>query len=120
VFTPGGGPDGAALTVAGFEQALGPFGAGAVAVCTALFAFATIPGWCFYGEQCCRYLFKSPRAMVFYRAGFILLLIPGSVLKLDIVWHFADIMNALMALPNIAALLVLSPQVISGLKERLT
>ncbi|MCL1807498.1 MAG: sodium:alanine symporter family protein [Oscillospiraceae bacterium] len=109
--------DGASLTVASFELALGPFGAGAVAVCTALFAFATIPGWCFYGEQCCRYLFTHPRAETVYRAAFILLLLPGAVLRLDVVWHFADVMNALMALPNLAALLVMSPQVFSGLRR---
>ncbi|MDR0294071.1 MAG: sodium:alanine symporter family protein [Oscillospiraceae bacterium] len=118
VFVPGtASPDGAALTVAAFEHALGPFGAGAVAVCTALFAFATIPGWCFYGEQCCRYLFQSPRAEYAYRAAFILLLLPGAVLRLETVWRFADVMNAAMALPNLAALLVMSPQVFAGLRK---
>lgn len=121
VYSPviGGGVtplDGAALTVAAFEQALGSFGAGAVAVCTALFAFATIPGWCFYGEQCCRYLFGSPRAVWVYRAAFILMLLPGAVLKLETVWRFADVMNAAMALPNIAAIVVMSPQVFAGVR----
>jgi AGCS family alanine or glycine:cation symporter len=109
--------DGAALTVSAFEFALGPFGAGAVAACTALFAFATIPGWCFYGEQCCRYLFKDSRAQIVYRAAFILFLLPGAVLRLETVWRLADVMNALMALPNLAALFVLSPQVFSGLRK---
>ncbi|MDR0326266.1 MAG: sodium:alanine symporter family protein [Oscillospiraceae bacterium] len=135
VFTPGGELDGAALTVAAFEHALGPFGAGAVAVCTALFAFATIPGWCFYGEQCCLYLSRSFRARrlgaksevsppdgrwnssILYRAAFIVLLLPGAALRLETVWHFADVMNALMALPNLAALLVMSRQVFAGLRE---
>jgi AGCS family alanine or glycine:cation symporter len=118
VFTPDGAQDGAALTVAGFEHALGSFGAGAVAVCTALFAFATLPGWCYYGEQCCVYLFKSRRAMVVYRCLFIAFLLPGAVMRLDIVWRFADIMNAAMALPNLAALFVLSPQVFAGLADK--
>jgi len=109
--------DGAALTVEAFETALGGFGAAAVAVCTALFAFATLPGWCFYGEQCCRYLFKSSWAHIVYRCAFILFLIPGAVLRLETVWRLADVMNALMALPNLAALLVLSPQVFAGLRE---
>jgi AGCS family alanine or glycine:cation symporter len=117
VFTPSGTLDGAALTVAAFEQALGPFGAGAVAVCTALFAFATIPGWCYYGEQCCRYLFQNPRAMVYYRCAFIAFLLPGAVMRLDLVWRFADMMNAAMALPNLAALFALSSQVFAGLKK---
>ena len=118
VYSPGGALDGAALTVAAFENTLGPFGAGAIAVCTALFAFATIPGWCFYGEQCCRYLFRgSARAQTLYRAAFIVLLLPGAVLRLDVVWRFADVMNALMALPNLAALLVMSPQIFAGLRE---
>ncbi|MDR1693448.1 MAG: amino acid carrier protein [Oscillospiraceae bacterium] len=124
-FTPGGGADGAALTVAAFSGALGPFGAGAAAVCTALFAFATIPGWCFYGEQCCRYLFcrkagsrkLRTAAPIVYRTVFILMLLPGSVLRLDVVWRFADVMNAAMALPNLAAILWLSPQVFAGLRE---
>ncbi len=124
VFTPGGAIDGAALTVAAFERALGPFGAGAVAVCTALFAFATIPGWCFYGEQCCRYLFCRESAgrltrryaPALYRAAFILMLLPGAALRLDVVWRFADIMNAAMAIPNLAAILWMSPQVFSGLR----
>jgi AGCS family alanine or glycine:cation symporter len=124
IFTPnnsGGAPpllDGAPLTVAAFELALGPFGAGAVAVCTALFAFATIPGWCFYGEQCCRYLFKTPRAMIAYRVAFIAFLLPGAVMRLDTVWRFADIMNAAMALPNLSAILLLSPQVFAGLRQK--
>ncbi|MDR1669479.1 MAG: sodium:alanine symporter family protein [Oscillospiraceae bacterium] len=125
VFSPGGAADGAALTVAAFEHALGPFGAGAVAVCTALFAFATIPGWCFYGEQCCRYLFcretagrlTQKIAPALYRAAFILMLLPGAVLRLDVVWRFADVMNAAMAIPNLAAILWMSPQVFAGLRE---
>jgi AGCS family alanine or glycine:cation symporter len=108
--------DGAALTVSAYESALGPFGAVAIAVCTALFAFATLPGWCYYGEQCCRYLFKNPRAQVIYRCAFILFLLPGAVLRLETVWRLADVMNALMALPNLAALFVLSPQVFEGLR----
>jgi AGCS family alanine or glycine:cation symporter len=109
--------DGAALTVSAFESALGHFGAVAIAVCTALFAFATLPGWCYYGEQCCRYLFKSERMQIIYRCAFILFLLPGAVLRLETVWRMADTMNALMALPNIAALFMLGSQIFAGLKK---
>ncbi|MCL2082343.1 MAG: sodium:alanine symporter family protein [Oscillospiraceae bacterium] len=109
--------DGAALTVAGFENVLGDFGAQAVAVCTALFGFAAIVGWSFYGEQCCRYLFKKEWAVGIYRGLYIILLLPGAVMKLETVWQLSDIFNGLMALPNIAAIFVLSGTVFKGLRE---
>ncbi|MCL2002961.1 MAG: amino acid carrier protein [Oscillospiraceae bacterium] len=117
VYAPGGAADGAALTVAAFERVLGPFGGGAVAVCTILFAFATIPGWCFYGERCCQYVFPGAAAPVLYRAAFIAALLPGAVMRLDTVWAFSDVMNALMALPNLAAILVLSPAVFEATRR---
>lgn len=108
--------DGAALTVAGFESALGRFGSVALSVCTVLFAFATILGWSFYGERLCIYLFKGKLAVKLFRCAYIFLLLPGAVMKVDTVWALADIFNGLMALPNLAALLMYSPVIFKGLK----
>lgn len=69
-----------------------------------LFAFTTIIAWAYYGEKCCEYLFGT-KSVVAYRLLFSLIIIPGSILKLETVWHLADITNGLMAYPNLIALL---------------
>lgn len=109
--------DGAALTVAGFETVLGSFGAQAVAVSTILFAFATILGWSFYGETCCRYLFHGKHPVTIYRALYIALLLPGAVMRMETVWGIADIFNGMMAIPNLAAILALSGVVFKDLRK---
>ncbi|MBO4673018.1 MAG: alanine:cation symporter family protein [Bacteroidaceae bacterium] len=71
------------------------------------FAFSTILGWSYYGERAMEYL-AGRRSIVFYRILYILLVYAGSTMSLALVWNMADIMNALMALPNLIALLMLS------------
>ena len=77
-----------------------------------LFAFTTILGWSYYGERCAEYLFGT-RIITPYRLLWILAIFIGSVVKLELVWTFADVFNGLMALPNLVALLLLSPIVFS-------
>lgn len=71
------------------------------------FAFSTILGWSYYGERCMEYL-AGKRSIVFYRIVYILLVYAGSTMSLALVWNLADIMNALMTVPNLVSLLLLS------------
>ena len=78
-----------------------------IAVSIALFAFSTILGWSYYGERAMEYL-AGRRSIVFYRIVYILLVFAGSTMSLALVWNLADIMNALMTIPNLVSLLLLS------------
>ena len=102
------GESGAALTQAAFATGLGDsFGPQVVAVGLAFFAFSTLLGWAYYGERNMVYLFG--RKSVFpYRLAFIAVIFLGGFLALDIVWIIADVMNGLMALPNLIGLLLLA------------
>lgn len=71
------------------------------------FAFSTILGWSYYGERAMEYL-AGRRSIIFYRIVYILLVFAGSTMSLALVWNLADIMNALMAVPNLISLLLLS------------
>lgn len=71
------------------------------------FAFSTILGWCYYGERAVEYL-KGKKWVLGYRIAYIAAVFIGSVMNLNIVWHLADCMNALMAIPNLISLLALS------------
>lgn len=71
------------------------------------FAFSTILGWSYYGERAVEYL-KGRRWMLTYRVLYIMAVFVGSIINLTVVWNFADCMNALMAIPNLLALLFLS------------
>ena len=71
------------------------------------FAFSTILGWSYYGERAMEYL-AGKRSIVFYRILYILLVYAGSTMSLALVWNLADIMNSLMAVPNLISLLLLS------------
>lgn len=81
-----------------------------------LFTFTTILGWNYYGERCFEFLFGA-RFIWLYRVFFVLMVLLGGFIELDMVWIIADIVNALMALPNLIALLVLSPVVIAETKK---
>lgn len=97
---------GIALTQQAYTVGLGNVGMSFVAVCLFFFAFSTIIGWYFFGEQNVRFLFKG-RGVMGYRllvCGFIVL---GATLKVDLVWALADMFNALMAIPNLIALIAL-------------
>lgn len=81
-----------------------------------LFAFTTILGWNYYGERCFEFLF-GVRFIWLYRVVFVLMVLLGGFIELDIVWVIADIVNALMALPNLIVILALSPVVIAETKK---
>ena len=101
---------GASLSALAFTTGIGPFGGPLISVCLAVFAFTTIIGWSYYGERCAEYLFGS-RIIFSYRILWIVAIMIGATVKLEIVWAVADIFNGLMALPNLIALLLLSPVV---------
>ena len=107
---------GIALTQKAFETGLGSVGYAFVAVCLFFFAFSTIIGWYFFGEQNIKYLFGSKGTLP-YRVivmGFIVL---GSMLQVTLVWELADMFNGLMVLPNLIALIGLSKVVSASLKD---
>ena len=81
-----------------------------------LFAFTTILGWNYYGERCIVYL-AGVKAILPYRIIFIVLVALGTFLKLEAIWVLADIVNGLMAIPNLIALLALSGVVVAETKR---
>lgn len=99
---------GGALTGESFGTFLGTPGIYIVSIATILFAYSTLIGWSYYGEKCFNYLFKSPKAVSIYRFVWVAVVFVGAVTVIDIVWLFADIFNALMAIPNLIGLLGLS------------
>jgi AGCS family alanine or glycine:cation symporter len=102
------GANGAALTQLAFDQAIpGALGPATVAVCLSLFAFSTILGWSYYGGRSIEYILGE-RAVTPYKLAFIAAAFLGSIYTLDFVWLFSDVMNGLMALPNLVGLLLLS------------
>ncbi|VEF48885.1 sodium:aminoacid symporter [Bacillus freudenreichii] len=106
------------LTSASFAQFLGNTGSIIVALGLLFFASSTILGWSYYGEKCFSYLF-SVKSVIYYRIVFVAMVFVGAVTTLDIVWTFADIMNGLMAIPNLIGLLGLSGVVIYETKRTL-
>lgn len=110
------GETGAALTSLAFESGLPGFGNYVVAISLAIFAFTTIIGWSFYGERCIEFLF-GVKAIVPYRVIWILAIPIGATINLGLIWLIADTLNAMMALPNLVALLLLSPVVFKLTRE---
>lgn len=110
-----GSAKGALMTQAAFQDAI-PFGASVVTICLMLFAFTTILGWNYYGERCMVYL-CGVKAILPYRLLFILLVAGGAFLKLEAIWILADIVNALMAIPNLIALLGLSGVIVAETRK---
>ncbi|MCC9875624.1 amino acid carrier protein, partial [Streptococcus agalactiae] len=102
---------GAPLTQASFNTVFGSLGSFALTFCLVLFAFTTILGWSYYGERCFEYLFGT-KFINAYRIIFVIMVGLGGFLQLDLIWVIADIVNGLMALPNLIALLVLSPIIV--------
>ena len=87
-------------------------------LCLVFFAFTTILGWDYYGEWCVEYLFNRNKAVVKgYRWLYILAVFIGPYMTVAAVWNIADIFNALMAFPNLIALLALSGVVVKETKE---
>ena len=103
---------GAAMTSAAFASAYGALGSSLLTIALVLFAFTTILGWNYYGERACIYLFGTKGVMP-YRIIFIALIASGGFLKLEAIWILADIVNGLMAIPNLIALIALSGVVVA-------
>jgi alanine or glycine:cation symporter, AGCS family len=102
------GANGVALTQLAFGSAMpGPIGPAVVAICLAMFAFSTVLGWSHYGARGIEYIL-GVRAILPYRLLFVLAAFLGSIYTLDFVWLLSDVMNGLMALPNLVGLLLLS------------
>ncbi|WP_312833281.1 alanine/glycine:cation symporter family protein [Sedimentibacter saalensis] len=99
-----GSLQGASMTNEAFNQGLPVIGPYIVTVGLIFFSFTTILGWNYYGERCTEYLF-GVKAIKLYRLIFIVLVGAGSFLKLDMIWILADIVNGLMAIPNLIALI---------------
>ncbi|KIL72227.1 alanine/glycine:cation symporter family protein [Bacillus badius] len=110
------GLEGSALTTASFEMFLGSAGSYVVALGLLFFASSTIIGWSYYGEKCFSYLF-SKKVVKYYRMVFVAAVFIGAIAKLDLVWTFADIMNGLMAFPNLVGIIGLSGVVIHETKN---
>ena len=107
--------EGAELVFSAFESALGPAGAGAAAVCTALFALATVTAWSCYGREGLFYLTKGRGGDLFALAAAAAACL-GCLLPLGAVFRLGDAMNGLLALPNLAALFLLSREVAEVVK----
>jgi len=101
------GVDAGQLTSASFAETLGVTGKLIVALATALFAYSTLIGWNYYGEKAVEYLFGA-RVIRVYRILFIAVVLIGAMMNLEFVWNFSDLMNGMMAIPNLIGLLILS------------
>ena len=110
------GESGAVLSSSAFESALPGVGAYILTAALVVFAFTTILGWCYYGERCWEFLLGR-KAIIPYRIIMVLAIPIGALVKLKFVWLLADTLNGLMALPNLLALLLLSPLVITLTRE---
>lgn len=109
--------DGGVLTSLAFDQipVIGPL---ILVVGIISFAFSTILGWAYYGERCVEY-FARKKGLIPYRVLYIAVAVIAPVVALDVVWDIADILNALMAIPNLIAVLLLSPVIVKETKKYL-
>lgn len=100
---------GAAMTLQVFDNNL-PLGGSILAICIALFAFTTMLGWSYYGERCAQFLFGA-KIVIPFRVLWVIGIFVGTQMSLGMVWKMSDALNGLMAIPNLIALLLLSPVV---------
>ena len=107
---------GAAMTNSAFMTTYGSIGGSLLTLSLVLFAFTTILGWNYYGERACIYLFGT-KGVLPYRLIFIVLVASGAFLKLEAIWILADIVNGLMAIPNLIALIALSGVIVAETKK---
>jgi len=110
------GASSSALTAAAFQSSLPQMGGIIVALTLTVFAYSTIIGWAYYGEQCIEYVFGL-RARTPYRCLFCLVVVVGAVQKVAFVWDFSDTMNGAMAIPNLIGLIGLSGVVVKLTRE---
>lgn len=112
------GNTGIVLTQEAFRLGMGNFGGTFIAIALFFFAFSTIIGWYFFGEANIKFLFGK-KGIAPYRILVMIFIFLGSCAKVDLVWELADTFNGLMVLPNLVALLALSPVVVKSLKDYL-
>jgi AGCS family alanine or glycine:cation symporter len=107
--------DGGILTTLAFQQipVLGPI---ILVVGIISFAYSTVLGWAYYGERCVEY-FAGKKGLIPYRVLYIVVAVIAPVVSLNLVWTIADILNALMAIPNLIAVLLLSPVIVAETKK---
>lgn len=109
--------NGGQMTTAAFSQ-IPVLGSVILVLGIVMFAFSTILGWSYYGERCAEYLFGK-KALLPYKIIFTLIVVIGPVIDLDLVWKISDILNALMAVPNLIAVLLLSGVIAADTKHYL-
>jgi AGCS family alanine or glycine:cation symporter len=110
VWNPGTGTaveDASGLTASAFGLSLGSVGPAIVAICIVFFALSTVIGWAYYGERCAVSLLGI-KAQLPYRVVFTALIVIWVIFPVEVIWNIADILNGLMALPNLIGLLILS------------
>ena len=108
---------GSALTIAAFSTVLGKAGGYLVTIGIALFAFSTILGWEYHGEKAFEYLLGTHKFNMIYRVVFSLVAYLGCTQTLSLVWNFSDIANALMAIPNLICMLLLSGEIAKDIQK---
>lgn len=111
-----GGLNGAAMTTAAFSSSLNSIGEYIVTIGLTFFAFTTILGWNYYGERCTEYL-VGVKGIKPFKVFYIAMVACGAFLKLDMIWMLADIVNGLMAVPNLIGLIGLSSVVVNETKS---
>ena len=107
---------GAALTTSTFNKLLPGPGGWVVTIGLIFFAYSTILGWCYYGEKCAAYVFGDGFTPI-YRLIYVLSVMVGTIVSLDLVWLVADTLNGLMAIPNLIALVLLSGVIVKETKD---
>lgn len=108
---------GAALTIAAFQSTLGTTGGWLVAIALALFAFSTILGWEYHGEKALEYLTRNTRVTMTYRVLFAVIAFVGCLTAFEVAWDIADILNALMIVPNAICMVLLVGPLVKDMKE---
>ena len=111
-----GDTNGAELTQVAFQSGFGSVAPILLTIALTLFAFTTILGWNYYGERCLVYL-AGVKAIPFYRVGYVIIIAGSAFMELEEIWALADIVNGLMAVPNLIALLGLSGVVVNETRK---
>ncbi len=106
------GGEGIEIVISAFERGLGGFAGIFIAISTIIFAFATLLGWCYYGETCIKYLSAKSYPTYVYKIFFLAAIYFGAVSNLTLVWELSDTFNVLMLVPNLIGILLLSSQIV--------
>lgn len=111
------GAVGVGITQEAFNIAFGPIGEKFLAICLTFFAFTTVIGWYYFGENNIRFLFKGKNAIQIYQVVVLSFIILGSYQKVDFVWSLADMFNGIMVIPNLIAIFALFKESKTMLKD---